>query len=646
MIVADILDSKNLPSLKKFRETGDFNNIPNEYKEGLVLLESYSGNANFAEVLYDKFKICNEAVLARLHYLCGNLVEAEALARSCKDVYLLCEILICRNEFDQAFSLLQDAPFENLWFYYAGILYTLKGQPAKAQTCLEKANTLFSQNQEFLPRLMVLSNLANSYNQTGEVKKASRIINELILLTKSIDRKQFPRLCAKLYIDIGFFLMQTGQLKNAFRYLKQAERLIGANRSEEFYRVKIFLGYTLKQMGYYKKAIDIFLIHIPSVNYLNLDRLRYLAECYTKLGDFDKSDQVLAQGFEICGDDKYAKLFFCLCSYENQFLRGNRLEAEKTFDKVKMLCQEMDDSSILTFALGKRAYLTKDGSLSTGISEALINSGFLLEASECHLAVGYGLLAEDEYERALTHLDQFEFSSFPIQRLESLILKAVCLINLEQKQKAAKMLVEAKVLAQPRDLRLSVALIQLVEIYTSTEIVSLAPLYSKYLVALHVLSTEQIRQLEAIKSLLSTEKILIKAHAMTIEASQVQLAEMLSIRDQIVLDLDRQAVFLNGNLTQKLAEFPMQWNLLYALATTPQPLSKEMVVKQVLGRTSYDPLLDDNNVNVTIHRLRANLKKLLGVDPIVTRSGTYLIDEKFRIVAFQRKRRREESKVS
>ena len=638
MIITETSDLEKSKELIELANTNEINQLPEALKEGLILFESNSGNASHAEVLYDKFNLDSTQVLARLTYLCGDFDKAAQLAIDAGDTYLHCEILIASNKFQEALAILKNEPICATWYYYSGVVYSHMALYKKAIACLEKANEIFNSETNLIQKVMTLSNLATCYNSNGEVSKATKLFANAADLFKSIDKQIFPRFCSKFFVNYGFHLMQTGKLHQSFKYLKLAEKLIGANRSEEYYRTQVFLAYVMKQMGYYHKAITILKNVAPTVKYLNVDRLRYLAECYTDIGDLEKSKLTIEQALSLSDDDKFAQVFLNLIIYQNQILEGSVSLAEKTFVKIESLCLETQDESNWDFALGKKAVFTNDVVIARSQVSKLRNLEFEVEALDCTLTIATKLVTSGNYQGALAMLSREDFSLCPLQLVEVHLLKGICHRYLKQTIQSKESLETAYNLSKVRKNTFLMAKCLIVQMSLTIDFLQLISLHDKYLEIATGLESWQKRNLtDFIENLNCETRFNVTIDDVGTNIRQTELAKIFLSPEIIVLDLTNLQLIHAGRTSISLRDFPVQWDLLTGLAKckAASPLSKEMISNQILGRQDYNPITDDNNINVTLHRLRKNLKKILGFDPIMTKEGNYFVNPSFKMAILE-----------
>ncbi len=603
--------------------------------ENLVLFEALNGNANLGKVLYDKMSLDDITLSARLSYLTGDYEKATELAKQAHDTYLLCEILIVTNKLSEALSVLKNESIGPVYYYYSGVIYSHLRDYEKAIACLEKAYESFKVDTNSIRKLMTLSHLAVCYNSKGEIHKSNRIYTIAVKLISKIDEKRYPRFCTKFFVNYGFQLMQNGKLHLAYKYLKMAEKLINSNRSEEYFRCKVFLGYVMKQLGYYRKAISVLENVKPTSQYLNLDRLRYLAECHMSMGNLEKSKSIVDQAMLLATQDKFAQIFLNLVSYQILNFEGSLQQAEEKFSHIQSLCIEVKDEISLSFVLGKKSCITNDPELAKIEMSKLNDFGFEFEALECSLVIATKHVSVNSHHEALTLINKMDYSLYPIQHIEALLLKALCFNFLEQKFNSYTSFNSALLLAKIRKDDLLTAKCLLTQMHICNRFPEVISLQKKYTDIFSRFEPWQKNRLDAFsKALNFNVKInLLKEN----KVEQISLMEFIAQTlsdDNLFIDLESQSLIYRNQVHSELQDFPMQWNLLNILAkcSSSQPLTKEMIVTQVLERSNYNPISDANNVNVTVHRLRKNLKKILGFDPIISKQGTFFLSSEYRII--------------
>ncbi len=607
-------------------------------KESLVLFEAFNGNANLAKVLYDKFDINDFTLSARLSYLSGDYDEAIELAKKTQDIYLQCEILITTNQCSAALELLKNEPLDAVYYYYSGAIYLRMKEFKKAIASLEKAFEGFKDDTNDIRKLMTLSNLAVGYNSIGEISRANSVFNMAAKLIKKSDKKTFPRLCGKFFVSYGFQLMQTGKLLPAYKYLKTAEKLINVNRSEEYFRCQVFLGYVTKQLGYNRKSISILENVEPKAQYLSLDRLRYLAECYLNIGEIDKAKSILEQGFALSEQDKFSQVFLNLVAYQILIAEGFTKRAQAAFAEIELLCNETKDNISLNFALGKKAYLTNDVNLAREYVDKLTQADFQVEALECSLIIVRKLVSTGSFQKALVLINKIDFRLSPIHHIEALLLKALCYKLTNQKMNAYSAMDFAFQLTKTRKDDFLFAKCLLVQMHICTQLSDIVNLQKQYVDSASRLEPWQTKTLHKFLASLNCRiHFNIVVGNKTQRLPLLEFAEHILIRNDLILDIENQLLVYRGQVFEDLKDFPVQWNLLKTLSrcSSAQPLTKEMLVTEVLERSDYNPVTDDNNANVTVHRLRKNLKKLLGFDPIISRQGTYFLDSEYKIIVLE-----------
>lgn len=605
--------------------------------ERLIMLEAFSGNANLAKVLCDKFSVRDLAMSARLSYLSGEYEKAIELAKKANDIYLQVEILITTNKFEEAFSILKNEPLGPVFYYYSGVIYTQMQDYKKATACLEKAYEGFKDDTDEIRKLMTLINLAVAFNKEGEVNKATSIFNTAAKLIKKSDTETFPRFCSKFLVSYGFQLMQTGKLFLAYKYLRSAEKLINGNRSEEYFRCQVFLGYVAKQLGYHQKAISVLENIEPTAAYLNLDRLRYLAEAYLSAGEMEKSKVTVEKALSLSDEDKFSQIFLKLVFYQTQMLEGTE-GADATFEQIELLCKEINDEISLSFALGKKAYLTTDVTLARTQADKLTQFEFQVEALECSLVIARKLVSTGSYQKALVVINKLDFSSSPVQRIEALLLKGLCYKLIDKKVNSYSAIDTALRLATAREDRLLIAKCLLIQMHVYTHLAEVIQVQKKYREVVSCLEIWQKKNLsDFFESLDCRVKFNVLVENKMATLSLLEFVDQSLTQDSLVLDVGNQVIIHGDEVFEDLKDFPVQWNLLRILTkhNATQPLTKELIVTQVLERTIYNPISDDNNINVTVHRLRKNLKKMLGFDPVVCKQGSYFLSTEYRITVLE-----------
>ncbi|OQW51572.1 MAG: hypothetical protein A4S09_10110 [Proteobacteria bacterium SG_bin7] len=616
----------------------DILNSQDSVNEGLVLFEAFSGNANLAKVLYDKFNVNDITLSARLSYLSGEYEEALNLAKEAKDIYLQCEILITINQFSQALELLKNEPLDPVNYYHTGVIYLRTNEYKKSIACLEKAYEGFRNDSNDIRKLMTLSNLAVSYNSNAQIEKANSVFNTAAKLIKKSDQKRFPRLCSKFYVSYGCQLMQIGKLIPAYKYLKTAEKLINGNRSEEYFRCQVFIGYVTKQLGYYRKALSVLEKIQPTATYLNLDRLRYLAECYLNIGDTEKAKSTLERGFALSEQDKFSQIFLNLVSYQIQIAEDSSNHAQSTFSEIELLCNETKDEMSLDFALGKKAYLTNDVNLAREQIQKLQTTDFQVEALECSLVIAKKHISTGSFQKALVLINKLGFQFSPVQHIEALLLKALCYKLTDQKIHSHTSLESALLLTKMRSDDFLLAKCHLVQMHLCTRLSDIIISQKKYADIATRLEPWQIKNLKKFFASLNCRiSFNIALEDKSVQLPLLEFAEQILVRNDLILDVENQSLVYHGRVFDSLRDFPVQWNLLKTLArcSSDRPLTKEMLVTQVLERPNYNPINDDNNANVTVHRLRKNLKKMLGIDLIVSRQGSYFLNSEYKVIILE-----------
>ncbi len=617
------------------------NNSPSSAEsinEDLVLFEAFNGNVHLAKALCDKFDLNDPTIAARLSYLSGEHEKAIELAKISNDVYLHCEILTATNKFDEALSVLKNEPLGPLYYYYSGVIYNHTREFKKSIACLEKAYDAFKNDSHEIRKLMTLANLAVGLNASGEIAKATEIFNNAAKLIDDSFKKNFPKFCSKFFVSYGFQLMQTGKLYLSYKYLKIAEKLINENRSEEYFRCQVFLGYVMKQLGYFTKAILVLDKVAPKVSYLNLDRLRYLAECYLYSGELEKSKLTVSQALKLSEQDKFSQIFLNLVSYQIQIFEKQDDSAKDTFARIELLCNELEDHISLSFALGKKAYLTNDFSLARDEMEKLFRLEFHVEALECSLILCRKLIAEGSYEKALTSLNKLDLNSYPVQKIEGSLLKALCYKFTDQKLKSIHEIDLALQLARRRKDNFLLAKCLMVQIQVSSDLSEIVGLQKKYIDTVSYLESWQNDDLDNFFTSLNRQtKFKVNIRNKSYSLSLLEFSKQTQDHTGFILDVENQRLIYRDQIFNELKCFPVQWNLLKLLAdcSSSEPLTKELFAFRILERTSYNPISDDNNINVTIHRLRKTLKSFLGFDPIVSKQGNYYLSQEYKVAILE-----------
>ncbi len=587
------LDLKEYHLLQEWFDNKDVNQLSLLEKKALVETKASLGEAHDACVLYRGLKLESLGLKAKIYYLTGDFKEALCLAKKAKDPYLTADVLIATNQFNQAIEALSGLPIHAKWYYYMGRCFGHLQDYPKAISCLEKSYAAYVQSGDEIHSVVSLANLACYLQSAGKVKKAALLFKQVEKKFSLPIWKKFPHFKARTLINWGHFQQSIGSLREATMALTQACKLLeGDQNSPDEVRAKLLLAYVYKDLGHFRRAIELLKKTEPKKEQQILDRHRYLINLYTEMGDLESAfESVRAAEKNINKKDKSGILYFNVDQSETYFMAQDFSRAEAKLQEALVVAQEIEDEVGKNYALSRWAWLNKNTETARQCRSFHLKEGLLFEAFQDSLTMAYGFIRDQKISLAEEALRECPKIESPVQEAWRFCLGAVC--------GSHKLHPGYEELLKGRDLPVLQLLAMRMVLLTETDLKERVRIYSDYCSLYEQLN---LRKRAEFEKALNDLSIVEDKYYQVIFSNQKKIMNRFEVlgyqfsKDFFVIDLSPRS---------KSVHNPVQWRLLEALASQrTKSFSKEELVRAVFMKNNYHPFTDDNLIYVNVSRLK------------------------------------------
>ncbi|MBI4924629.1 MAG: tetratricopeptide repeat protein [Bdellovibrio sp.] len=619
-----LLELKEYHQLNKCFQICNINELSDFEKKAFVETKAALLSVQEAYVFYHKFGLNDLDLRAKILYLTGSFIEARKLALSAKEYYLLSDIYLATNRFQEARDALKSEAINAKWYYYTGRCYRKEQDYPKAIFCFEKSCQLYLKNKDFIHTAVVLESLAGCFNASGNLKKANQCFDGLKINFRSDEWRNFPHFKARAFMGWAHYQQTSGHLDKALWSLARAQNLLkNSQDSSDFIRCQLLLGYTLKDLGLFDKAIKELSRITPNEKQQLVDKYRYLALVYSELGNTKDAEYFINSAWNsIDKNDHSGRLFLLTDHAEILFLSG-KARAEKTqkeievFRKATKNSKTAKDKILEHYALSRLAWYTKDKTIANKCQKFHFEHHLYYEAYWDTLSLAHCHIVDKEFDIAKDVLNYSPEIYSPIQDAWKYFLLAC--ISIKQKQDK--------------------------EIFYLTKAFEKIKNRKTYILK-YIIHKSLISLKENDKNILYNYKCLQETEANLTDFQKKQadtvltdvgfeVSRILDLRadpQNVVVNLNNHVIYTGNKVVLRESKHPTTWRMLEILVHNRlRFLSKEELSKKIFFKNEYHPLYDDNRIYVTISRLKNILKSKESIECV---RGQYRLaqDEKIVIV--------------
>lgn len=635
--VMQLIEMKEYAVLARwFEETNlCFDQLSEELKMALIETKAAMLLGTEAFVLYKKLGVKNLRLLAKVYFLLGENELALENALNSKDPFLVSDILLSLGRYQEALHTLQHATVGPKWYYYLGRCYNHLFQIKKAQSCHKKAIKLYLDGGYQIQAVTVMADLATFSFENGDLTMASEYFDKVRARIKNSEMKNFPKLYFSSMLQFGYFKLNHGDLNKALWLAVRASKV--AQEIEDTYdyaRAQIFLSNVAFRLGHFRRGIEILETLEPIKQFQRMDKARRLATSHAALGQSQRALNELALGEQLLeSGDRFGRNNFWLDQLRIYFENGKwELARTHYLQCINALMGSGEEHVMIEFQ-SCYAYWTQDENLARISLENQIKYNFAEEACQDRLTILQAALIKNEVKGALDQLVAMDRSETPFLEGQRLIYLAIAHFKEGNFVVANQSALAAFSLLKSREHYGWLALALHILLILKRSAANFAAFFAEYQICLARLSQGQrilFNRLIGQFGITFEQDLVVQAGPHTTPISSVEAHALCLASHTFALDLVQEKIFLDGGEFLGLDNHRNPKAILFFIAgRAGKIVSKEELATQVLGRTGYNPLTDDNLIYVTLNRLKKNLKVK---DLILPFNSGYILNEQIEVL--------------
>ncbi len=607
-----LLKHKEIEKLNQYFLGININDASTEEKEVFIKHTALSNSVELALIYIDKWNLKNNQLKVESYYLAGKYLEAERLISDDISPYLIADIYLAVEKYQNAIKVLQDLNIDENWFYYMGRCYSHLNELTKAQECLKNAIEL-SKNIQF--KGLIYSNQIVLLSRMQKNKEALKASQKLQHILKQESFKNFPELKAKLLINNGLFLGNAGYSSNAIKNIIKAKIILNnSSNAFDFIRVNLTYAYNIAEIGYTAKAIATLLELNPTKSFQNFDKNRYLMKFYARFNDYDNFiiAKEKAQKYQD-KSDPFDMIHFAIDTKISSIYLDKEINNDELINE---LCHKYQDEESFFYFQNHKNFLTLqftevETSLNYHLKKSLykeLNQDRILKTLFLYKNEMFRE-AHDEINRISHHANNYV-----------LALAKIITFFINKKLNPVSTTWSSPKLTKFQDINFIYKYLNNAD-NLATYYNSLTPFQLKF-----------VTRLSQILGMNLEQKTIVSSSQKDVSLTAIEKLDIINNSQKCLLDFSENSFYFYGVLNKKIIKSEIQLKLLkYMAKNTDRFLSKEEIVNNVFEKKVYDPVTDNNLIYVNINRLKKSLEYK---DLILNKEGSYKLDNKDIFIIF------------